>query len=236
MVDRIEVSVVCSFRLRRLLSFCVLGFAAKTFAVSYVVPKDRFEIERSGAIIIGHVLSSHVESTPRIGIETVTDVVVEEAIKGDAGGVIHIREPGGMLANDALIIPGVPEFIEGERVLLFLDQRENGDYVVNDLQLGSFHFARDVTGQSVVLRSEGELSGWDPDGTVHKEPHRLAERFIRYVRGVARGDPVAEDYVIPRAPLVAPPHLIEQAAFSASSYTVAFGGGVGARWNVFRAP
>ncbi|MGZ7079706.1 MAG: hypothetical protein ACXVJT_09860, partial [Thermoanaerobaculia bacterium] len=234
--------MVQSFLLRvSLFLFFMFGVAAQTLAVSYVVPADQFEIERSSAIVIGHVLSSHVENSLRYGIETVTDVVLEEAIKGDAGIVIQIHEPGGVMGDDARVIPGVPDFTEGDRVLLFLYQRENGEYTVNDLQLGSFHFVNDVLGRELVIRNESELNGWDLDGSAHKERHRLAEQFIHYIRGIARGDAVAEDYFVPILPLAAAAETatshalrpIGDAAFTATSYTVDLVGGLGARWNVF---
>src|ERR1051325_8453759 len=140
---------------------CVVALAAPMFAVSYVVPADRTEIDRSTAIIVGHVVSSRVENSTRFGIETITDVVVEESIKGQTDALIEIREPGGELNGEALLIPGVPEFAPGERVLLMLHQRDDGSYVVNDLQLGSFRFV----GNDLVVRNEGEIE-------------RSAERFI----------------------------------------------------------
>jgi hypothetical protein len=176
----------------------VFGVAARTaLGVSYVVPADRFEIERSSAIIVGRVLSSHVERSPRFGIETVTDVVLEEGIKGNVGTVLQVHEPGGVLGDEARLIPGVPDFTEGDRVLLFLYQRDNGDYTVNDLQLGSFHFAKDAVGRDLVVRNESELNGWDLDGAVHRERPRAAEAFLDYIRGVVRGEAVAEDYFVP---------------------------------------
>lgn len=226
------------FSLRLSLPFVfVVAVASPMFAVTYVVPADRVEVERSKAIIIGRVLRSHVESSPQFGIETVTYVILEETIKGSVGNIIQIHEPGGILGDQASVIPGVPAFNEGDRVLLFLHQRASGEYSVTDLQLGAFHFAKDVVGRDLVIRNESEVSGWDLDGTPHKEPHRDAEQFINYIRGIVRGDDVVEDYVIENVPLATVMaqslHPIRTVAFSASSYTVDLSGGLGARWNIF---
>ena len=207
-----------------------LGVAAKIFGVTYVVPKDQVEIERSSAIVVGHVLSSHVEVSPRFGIETITDVVVGEALKGNAGTVIHIHEPGGLIGNEARVIPGVPDFTEGEKVLLFLYEREDGEYAVNDLQLGAFRYEKG----GLVVRNESELVGWDSDGSVHQEPHRSAEEFVAYIRKTVRGEAAVEDYVVPKGTAEAEAwHPIGEAVFTATSYTVDLAGGLGARWNVF---
>jgi hypothetical protein len=128
-------------------------------------------------------------------------------------------------------------------VLLFLYQRENGDYTVNDLQLGSFRFVRDAAGREQALRNASELTGWDPDGNVHREGEREAEPFMNYIRGVVRGEKVAEDYFVatlPRAPETGRVkadalHPIANTLFTATSYTIAFTGGLGARWKVFPA-
>jgi Ig-like domain CHU_C associated/Dual-action HEIGH metallo-peptidase len=226
-----------------LLFFSAVIAAVPLFAVSYVVPRDRFEIERSSAIIIGRVLGAHVERSPQFGIETVTEVALEEAIKGGAGSVVRICEPGGVLGDEVRLIPGVPGFTAGDRVLLFLNRREDGEYVVTDLQLGSFQFVNDATGRSLVLRNESELAGWDIDGSVHEERQRGADAFIDYVRAVVRGDEVAEDYFVATTPLAGAPRPakataealrpVSNGAFTATSYTVDLSGGLGSRWNVF---
>ena len=45
-------------------------FAPTLTAITFVVPADRFEIERSSAIVVGRVLRSHVEQVPQSGLET----------------------------------------------------------------------------------------------------------------------------------------------------------------------
>lgn len=95
----------------------VLGCASQSFAVTYIVPPDRFEIERASAIVVGRVLGSHVQAS-RFGIEKVTTIALEEAIKGQAGSIVKVHEPGGILDGEVRIVPGVPAFADGERVLL----------------------------------------------------------------------------------------------------------------------
>lgn len=197
-------------------------------AITYVVPADRFEIERSSAIIIGRVLRSHVERFPEPGLETVTDVALEEAIKGDPGSLVQIHVPGGVGGEEGSLLPGAPSFADGERVLLFLYQREDGSFAVNDLQLGAFHFV-----EGVFVRDESELVGWDHDGRIHEERPRSAERFLAYVRGVARGEVVSDDYFAPAQAAASNVKIASNASYTATSYTLQYSGGVGSRWNVF---
>lgn len=217
-------------------------FARALGAITYVIPADRFEIERSSAIIVGRVLRSHVERVPESGLETVTDVALEEAIKGNPGFLVQLHVPGGVLGEEVTLLPGAPSFTDGERVLLFLYRRGDGSFAVNDLQLGAFHFVKGVSGEGLFLRDESELLGWDPDGRVHEERHRSAERFLEYVRGVVRGEAASDAYFV--SPEAAAANAIVasnglrpagNAGFTATSYTLQYAGGVGSRWNVFPA-
>lgn len=225
-------------RVRCLSLLVVLGCAANLLAVSYVVPKDQFEIERSSAIVLGRVLRSHVERVPESGLETVTDVALEEAIKGDPGFFVQVHVPGGVLDEEGTLLPGAPSFAEGERVLLFLYRRADGSFAVNDLQLGAFHFVQGVSGEGLFLRDESELVGWDPDGRIHEERPRHAERFLDYIRGIARGESVPDRYFVSQAAFATglqPRAKVASAAFTATSYMLQYTGGVGSRWNVFPA-
>src|SRR5947208_1115893 len=120
--------------------------ALPSFAITYIVPPDRFEIERASVIVVGRVVRSHVQSS-RFGIETVTTVALEEAIKGHPGSVFAVHIPGGTLDGDTRIVPGVPTFADGERVLLLLYQRDDGAYVISDLGLVTFRFVVDASGR-----------------------------------------------------------------------------------------
>lgn len=197
----------------RLLALAVVLVAPALSAITYVVPTDRFEIERSSAAIVGRVLRSDVS-----GAETITEVAIEEAIKGNPGFLVPVHVPRDVL--------GAPSFADGERVLLFLYRRADGSFVVNDLQLGAFHFV-----DGLFVRDQSELVGWDPDGKVHEERPRSAERFLDYVRGVARGDAVSGDYFVSARAFVA--NVKVDATYTATSYTLQYNGGVGSRWNVF---
>lgn len=216
-----------------LLAFVILAVGAPSFAITYIVPPDRFEIERATAIVIGRVAGSRVEVS-RFGIETVTTIALEETIKGKTDRVADVHTPGGTIGEETRLVPGVPVFADGERVLLLLFQRGDGAYVISNLGLGTFHFLRDAIGRELAVRSEVE--GWDARGSVHVEQQRSADRFLDYVRGVVRREDVAEDYVVAKMPLTAKAeslHPIATASFTATSYMLMYNGGLGTRWNVF---
>ncbi|MGA8806302.1 MAG: M57 family metalloprotease [Thermoanaerobaculia bacterium] len=237
-----------------LLAAFAFAIAAPSFAITYIVPPDRFEIERASAIIVGRVLGSHPQAS-RFGIETVTTIALEEAIKGKPGSVAEIHTPGGALDGETRVVPGVPTFVEGERVLLLLYRRDDGEYTISDLGLGTFRLVHDVAGRELAVRNDAEIEGWDAGGDAHVEHLRSAERFLNFVRGVVRGDVVSEDYVLPRERGVgsrgweietgsgtphtlrptpeATQHPIAAASFTATSYMLTYNSGLGTRWNVF---
>jgi len=218
-----------------LLATLVFAIAAPSFAITYIVPPDRVEIERASAIVVGRVLGSHAHAS-RFGIETVTTIALEEAIKGNPGSVVEIHTPGGTLDGETRVVPGVPTFVDGERVLLLLYQRDDGAYTISNLGLGTFRFVRDAIGRELALRNDADIEGWDAGGLVHVEQPRSAERFLNYVRGVVRGDVVSEDYVVMKMPLMVKAgslHPIATASFTATSYMLTYNSGLGTRWNVF---
>ena len=218
-----------------LLAALVFAIAAPSFAITYIVPPDRFEIERASAIVVGRVLGSQVQAS-RFGIETLTTIALEEAIKGKPGSVVEIHTPGGTLDDETRVVPGVPTFVDGEHVLLLLYQRDDGAYTISDLGLGTFRFVRDVAGRELAVRNDADTEGWDAGGKVHDEQPRSAERFLNFVRGVVRGDVVSEDYVVAKMPLMVKTeslHPIATASFTATSYMLTYNSGLGTRWNVF---
>src|SRR5258708_21723813 len=90
-------------------------------AVTYVVTPDREMVRLSDAIVVASALGSYAQRTAGGVIETVTELSIEEVIKGSLNvPQLEIHEAGGALGDSATIIPGVPRFQEGERVLLVL--------------------------------------------------------------------------------------------------------------------
>jgi hypothetical protein len=225
---------------RILAAAAIAAAALPLFGSTYVVPADRVLVDQSHAIVIATVIGSHVRSTEQSGIETVTSVRVEETIKGASiDDVIDIVEPGGKYGDTLKVIGGVPTFEPGERLLLMLMTRPDGEPAVLDLALGKFAFDHDVYGQSVLVRDEGEIVGWDPQFRPYVEKRRAADAFVAFVRQQVSGAAPSADYYIPAFPLEPRQHRAgvashvpstEIAPFTAASYTL---GPPGARWPGF---
>jgi len=220
------------------LSLFLLLISAAANGASFVVPSDRDMIRRAHAIVIGNVLSSYSRATAEGGIETVTPFSIEEVIKGRVGDeTIDVVEPGGVLNGRATVIAGIPRFQEGARLLLFLTKTGASRWSVTEIALGKFSF-RMRNGESLLLRDDGEISGWDPDLKPHQERDRSAERFLHFIREEAAGRVAKEDYFVDRgsrfSPLATSLHPVPLIApYTATSYTMFISGSQGSRWDVF---
>src|SRR5438046_9289204 len=114
----------------RLLVFAILA-ASTARAATFIVPSDRALVTASKAIVVATAGTSLWRWAPGGWIETVTELRVEEAIKGriNAGETIHVTELGGMVGGVGYAVAGSPRYEKGERVLLFLETNDRGEWV-----------------------------------------------------------------------------------------------------------
>jgi hypothetical protein len=222
----------------RSLVFLVLFASAAhaAHAATFIVPSDRALVMASKAIVIATAGTSHGRRAPGGWIETVTELRVEEAIKGPvvAGESIRVTELGGMVGDIGYVVAGSPKYAEGERVLLFLETNDRGEWVAKNMAIGKFEPAEDVRGRRLLVRDETEIVGWETDGQVHREPVRLEDAFLTFVRATANGRDATADYIV-RDPQPLR-HVMAEAtaqAFAPSSYLLQGGGGLGIRWANF---
>ena len=73
-------------------------------------------------VVLGRVADLSVRwSSDKTVIETVVEVAVEtELSAASVGPLVRIVQPGGQIGDVGLAVPGMPEFRQGERALLFL--------------------------------------------------------------------------------------------------------------------
>lgn len=243
---RVKPSVSLTVRLR--LTGFLLLLASTAEAATFLVPSDRELVAASKAIVVATAGESHSRWAPGGWIETVTELRVEEAIKGpiDAGETIHVTELGGMVGDIGYVVAGSPRYANGERVLLFLETNDRGEWVAKNMVVGKFERAEDVRGRRLLVRDAGEIAGWEEDGTTHREPVRMEEAFLDFVRAAAQGRDTGDDYIVrDPAPLqvrqlsVVGGRLSESTGATAvapSTYLLQGGGGLGIRWPSFPTP
>src|SRR5207248_5261605 len=99
------------------------------------------------------------------------------AIKGpiNAGETIRVTELGGIVGGIGYAVAGSPRYEKGQRVLLFLETNDRGEWVAKNMAVGKFDPASDLRGRRLLVRDE--IDGWETDGALHREPVRLEDAF-----------------------------------------------------------
>jgi len=225
-------------------AFIVIIFVTTTAqAATFLVPSDRALVTASKAIVVATAGDSHSRRAPGGWIETVTELRVDEAIKGPiaAGETIHVTELGGVVDGIGYVVAGSPRYATGQRVLLFLETNDRGEWVAKNMAVGKFDRAEDLRGRRLLVRDAEEIVGWEEDGKIHREPVRSEEAFLGFVRATAQGRDAGDDYIIHDPASLATNHwqLATQAtatSIAPSSYLLPGSGGLGIRWPRFPTP
>lgn len=181
-----------------LVALAVTLLALPAAATSYVMVSDENLVGGASAVVQARVLS--VDAAPGAGMPS-TDYLIEvdRVLAGDvAGRNLVVRVPGGVRPDGmALKLYGMPEFLPGETVLLFLKPGQQGTYRLYQLMLGAFHEVV-VDGERLLARNlsgarELSLPGRAPGAAERFHRPRRADAFRRWISERARGgEPRAE--------------------------------------------
>jgi len=105
-----------------ILGLLALGLAATAGATTVADVTLARAIELSTTVVLGEVTERAVRQQGGGSISTDYVVRVDSTLAGDlpAGEHLTVRHLGGMIGATGLIVPGMPTFVPGERVVLFL--------------------------------------------------------------------------------------------------------------------
>jgi len=129
-------------------------------------------------VVLGTVATVDSRWTQRDGeatIETTIDIAVEQELTDvSAGPVARIVQQGGKVGDTELVVTGMPEFTEGERVLVFLrgtgaDEQGRTVYSVVGMAQGKFAVLPRLGGGFDAVQQLGvglALAAMDEDGTI----------------------------------------------------------------------
>ena len=146
-----------------ILLVCSLAFGTVPAAQATIVRlvNDARLVDQAPLIVVARALGTL--PAPELD-RPVTDYLmnVERVLKGAVpASALLVRVPGGRSGDGMrLKIWGAPEFVEGERVLLFLGRHADGSYRILHLMLGAFHEAR-LSGHAVAFRDLSEVDVMD---------------------------------------------------------------------------
>ena len=144
--------------------------------------------EVSTLIVLGEVRTVDARwNGERTKIYTHINLSPTEVLKGDQRlTAVHIKQIGGTVGETAALLPGSPRFSPGEQVLLFLENRKDGDgYMVIGLYQGKYKVVKELTDGEQILQRDVPPRGIsivDSTGKPTTEKHTLSE-----VRAIVKG-------------------------------------------------
>jgi len=190
------------------------GATSPAAAVTYVLPSDESMVDSGSAIVFGRILSAApAPDDPRLPATDFT-IDVEEVLKGHvAGRSVIVRQLGGTRTDGlAMLVAGLPILLEGERVLLFLSERD-GVLRTVEFALGIFFETR-VEGGTLLEREPSlreDVLDLDRQASADREAllgPRDGDRFRRWIRDRAAGVERPTDYFVPERDVVRGPEAV----------------------------
>ena len=174
--------------IRRVLLCCAFACTPTPALATVVVPVDLGELSR-GALMIarGRVVALDARWTDdHRRVETVVTLEPESYLKGAPGPVLQFRVPGGRLGRYRSMLVGAPEFVVGQRVVVFLAAR--GPALPFLLGLGQGVFRVVPGARGLVVTPPAILPAAGGPVIVRGDPARRPlplEDFERQVRALA---------------------------------------------------
>ena len=160
-------------------------------------------VHEADRVIVGRVLAAEDTFDQKRLPITVYRIRVEDAIKGEVGTTLEIRQLGHRSKQPnpetgrIFHIPGMPLYAPGESVLLLLNQDSRlGLTSPVGMMQGSFRLTKDKGGRELALNGVGNrglLSGMEPGGAARGagwDPSEF-QRLVRDGGAIERGALVA---------------------------------------------
>jgi hypothetical protein len=167
-----------------------LTLAGAGLEATVILPASLGELVTGArAIVHGHVVAIAPRwADGRRQIETLVTVHAEEYLKGDLGGEVTFKVPGGQMGPYRRVVVGAPTFREGDEVVVFLNTQGPAVPWISGLNQGVFRVAQNAAGVKVVIPGVSLSAGEDASVAPGPRPReRLAlGAFTEQVRVLAR--------------------------------------------------
>lgn len=139
-------------------------------------------IQKSDYVVYGRAVGTRSFWDPATStIWTRTELLVLDGAKGQAGKTIVITEPGGVMGDIAHLFPGMPRFVDGEEVVLFLYSAPGNRIRVLGLRQGVYDVLRDRDSGERIVRpalEHPESIVYDNRTAFRPEPSQLRPRRL----------------------------------------------------------
>jgi hypothetical protein len=201
--------------------FCLATLSSNGAATIVATVADPDMAQDAVAIVTGRVMAIESNWDPhQQQIFTHITLSLDEVLKGEIlDAQLTIKQTGGVIGNAYSWVQGSPEFLLGEKALLFLTQNEDGSLRVAHLYQGKFsilvdsftleEFAFQATPAGVHVMSQ---TGRPDD--LNYRLHRLAD-LKRGIRSAARAGGRR-----PSKPIVGSPHVASAVTQSNEEFTL----------------
>jgi hypothetical protein len=176
----------------------VLALHTSTAATTFVTMSDEDLAHSSAVIAVGDVQAIATDSDASDGISTRVQVAVVDQIKGVPQRSLTVVFPGGSAGDVRRVVYGAPQFYRGERVLLFLRQRIDGQLTPNAMAMGKYTVAvspsgavvrRQLSGAGATVLAYDKTSGTLVQSAATDE--RPLGEFLDTLRQLVAADPAA---------------------------------------------
>lgn len=171
--------------LTTLAAVCLLAFRVDA---TVLVPADLSELAHDAQVIArGAVVAVDARWTDdRRTIETVVTLAPEHYLKGQLGDTVQFRVPGGRLGRLRNVVMGAPQFVVGQRVIVFLGTDGPRVPHVIGMNQGVYRVGASASGAAIVSPPPvmPGTSGPIVRGAADRVPAPLAD-FERDVRALA---------------------------------------------------
>ncbi len=156
-------------------------------SATVVLPADFSTVVNGADVIVsGRVVDVRSQFTDARAIESFVTVSVSETLKGEPNRTLTFRVPNGTVGRYRRITMGAPEFVEGDRVVLFLRARAPNIPTLFGLSQGVYRVAASEGGDMVLpapMMARGVAAERVVRGDPARKPLPLGE-FLRRVRAV----------------------------------------------------
>jgi hypothetical protein len=166
---------------------CVAWLAPARAQATVVLPADFAELVSGSQLVVhGRVaLVRAQEINGRRSIETIVTVTVADVLKGQPGGTVTFRIPGGEIGRYRRVMVGAPRLAAGDEIVVFLRGSAPALPVVFGLSQGLYRVVRGADGRALVTPPLVTTSAPGAIRIVRGDPARQPvpiEVFARAVR------------------------------------------------------
>lgn len=135
---------------------CLLAIPV-AMATTVIPPTFEELADKAELVFVGQMTGSHAEwrtNGARRVILTFIEFKAEQVWKGEAASSLTLQFLGGTIGDTTLEVAGVPQFAQGERVILFVQKNGRQYCPLVGVSHGKFGVRKDGTGRDVVVRHD----------------------------------------------------------------------------------